>query len=539
MKKLILICLLGYLCVPTSTLTAQVAEPPPRQEEVIPSAPSGALIYGELINPDSLSPLRLLLTEHKLGYRNTAGESEILIELHPGKFLDGVLSGTRKKFRLRLPHKGAVYASLLLDNRVLLEDYVLFSDDSVMMSLDLRKMEVVFGGPDRDWMDAQYAVKRGEARDTFYSRRLMEQDKEEFLDRHNNRAEWEKYKREFGPSLNIIELGRDGADQSYAKMMNADYESIPGWKELQRHKADLTEDQYDLLETDLIGNYFGDELRSFLQYQYGVPKMKGQQDILDRMDLMIPELALKLKRDIDSIAPSTFSVGYNFLVTLWVKLEQMMTGDSFENIAIANFGGEVLDRLLASNLMYRVRFTPEKMDYWESYSDYINNPEWKKLAGDALYEYRTGQPVKEVVFYSQDGKEWSLQDFEGTPTLFYFYFSTCSNSEKYFKNYLWPLYQETADQQGYRLVAVSVDDDPSLWRANIPTYSSPELLNLNLPLASNKEWLERYHIDAYPRVMLIDSEGKLLSYNLQGNDYTDYRNRFLQVLEKTNENYTP
>lgn len=581
MKKQILICLLGLLCLPISITTAQVADSPgadflhrsspsvpfglrdshrggetrsdtlPEQNGLVDhsvakgqesessSASVGAVIYGELINPDSLSPLRLVMTEHKLGYRNTAGESEVLVDLESGKFLDGVMSSVRKKFRLRLPQEGAVYFSLVLGDRVLLEDYILFPSDSVMMSLDLRTMEIVFGGPDRGWMDAQYAVKRGEESDTFYSRRLMEQDREGFLERNNNRAEWEKYKQEFGPRLNIVELGRDGADESFARMINPDFGIIPGWKELQRYKADLSEDQYELLEADLIGNYFGEELRSFLQFQYGVPKMKGQQELLDRMDLMIPELFAKLKTAIDSLTPSTFSVGYNFLITLWVKLERMISGDSFEHISSAHFEGEVLDRLLASNLMYRIRFTPEQMDYWEDYAQSIQSPKWKELAEGSLEIYRTGQPVKTVAFQDLDGKEWNLRDFEGTPTLFYFYFSTCSNSERYFKNYLWPLYKETSGKEKYRLVAVSVDDDPTLWKANIPAYSSSELLNLNLPLAENKEWLEHYHIDAYPRAMLMDPEGKLLSFNLLGSDYADYRNRFIQLLDEADKISTP
>ena len=428
--------------------------------------------------------------------------------------------------------------SLLLQDRFILRDYVLFPGDSVMMAVDPRNWELVFGGPDAYWMDAQYAMKRGESSDTFYSRRLMEQDKESFLEQGNNREELERYRQEFGPELQVLELGRDGTDYSYRKLMEAKFELIPGWKELQFYKEGLAKDLYDLLEADLVGNYLSQEIRNFRQFQYGIPKMKGQQELLDRMDLMLPSLSEKIKEDIDLLEPSTFSARYNSLLTEWVKLERMIQGGSFEEIASANFEGEVLDRLLAGNLIARIQYSTEGWDYWENYAGLIQGQAWRALAETSLNAYQTGQVLAPVSWRDLDGKVWEPEDFAGKPTLFYFFFSTCSNSEKYFKNYLWPLYQETADQKGYRLVAVSVDGDRSLWKSELSTYSNPEILNLNMPLSEHESWLERYHIDAYPSTLLIDSAGRLLSFNLSGEDYSDYRDRFLKLLQDAEKNST-
>ncbi|PZX57603.1 cytochrome oxidase Cu insertion factor (SCO1/SenC/PrrC family) [Algoriphagus ratkowskyi] len=547
MHKFLFLCFLGQVCVVGSTIQAQdvnsnslseskVANHPKavpwngsEQKGGISSAQNGALIYGEIINPDSLGPLKLVYAEQKFSGRISTGEQEVTLIQEQGMFLDGVLNSQKKKFRIQVPQDSMVYVSLLLDGRVLLEDYLLHPSDSVMISMDLGRMNIVFGGPESVWMEAQFATKRG-GDNTFNSRILLEQDKENFLNQQDNRAQWEQYQEEFGPKLKIFDLGMDGADYAFSQLMDDDYAKIPGWNQLLVFKSAIPSDRFDLLQADLVGNYYAEILRSFRQYQYGIPQIKGQRELLDRMNLMLPELSRKIKIDLDSLEPNLISQGYYSLASEWVKLDRMISGEAFETIVTGNFQGGFLDKLLVGNLLDRIKFTADELKFWENYTVLIKSDTWKRLADKTLAKYQTGQVVDRVIWKDLAGKEWTLDDFKGKATLFYFYFSTCSNSEKYFKNYLLPLYQETAELANYQLVAVSVDDDQALWKSSLTTYSNTELINLNFPLSENKAWLNKYHIQGYPGTLLIDGEGRVLSFHLNGEDYKDYRDRFLKVL---------
>lgn len=502
------------------------------QEGAIPSAPSGALIYGEIINPDSLTPLEMQVSEYKFLPRVSPSTYQLMIEPELGQFLDGVLSHKIKKFRMEVPTDQPAYVSITLQERVLLEDYLLFPTDSVMLSLNLETMQIVFAGPSAPWLNAQYLIKRGEDSDTFDSRILLDNDRETYLDKNGNRAAWEQYKSQFGPELKILNIGQDGADYAIRELMDSDYRKIPGYQELQQSEPYLDRDCYELLKAELLGNYFSEKLKKFRQYQYGIPQVKGQQQLLDQMDRQLPALSKKILADIKGLKPSLISTGYNALLSEWVKLERLHTGASFEAIAKSHFDGEVLDRLLTGNLVDRIPYDATDWQSWEQYAEAIHSEPWKGIAGTELELYRTGQPVASVVWQDLDGREWSPSNFLGEPTLFYFYFSTCTHSANYFKNYLWPMYQELAGKVGFRLVAVSADNDQDLWRAHLREYSNPELLNLNFSMDKNSDWLERYHIRGYPSTLLMDEEGKLLSYSLKGENYQDYKERFLQLINK-------
>ena len=137
-----------------------------------------------------------------------------------------------------------------------------------------------------------------------------------------------------------------------------------------------------------------------------------------------------------------------------------------------------------------------------------------------------------------DGNSLTWDDLQGKPTLLYFYFSTCTHSARFFREYLWPLYQELGESKSLNLVAISIDNDQELWKKSIAEYSNPALTNLNLPIKDSKNWLDHYLIHSYPRVFLLDSSGNLLSLRVREDSYGALKASVLSLLESENKSST-
>lgn len=214
----------------------------------------------------------------------------------------------------------------------------------------------------------------------------------------------------------------------------------------------------------------------------------------------------------------------------WLKLRSIETGLSLRQEVLEEFRGESQNRLMATLVKEELARGNFDLGYLDEVLPQLSKGQWKTYLQGLQSSLKLGVPLQSVTFETLEGGSLSLEELTGEPTLFYFYFSTCAHSANYFDRFLWPIYQETAKQAGYRLLAVSIDDDPELWKSSIQEYSDPSLVNLNLPKSENKNWLDHYRITAFPRTILLDSKGRLLSLNLTGEDYENYKSNLLEYL---------
>src|SRR5690606_15932483 len=107
------------------------------QDGIRSSAPFGALIYGELINPDSLGPLRIVFSPLKTDLGQSLPVSTLEIRTTHGTCFDGVLDPRVRKFRIQLPEfSDHAYFSLYLDDRPLIEEFMVNPMDSMMVGID-------------------------------------------------------------------------------------------------------------------------------------------------------------------------------------------------------------------------------------------------------------------------------------------------------------------------------------------------------------------------------------------------------------------
>ncbi|MEB2787352.1 TlpA family protein disulfide reductase [Algoriphagus persicinus] len=541
MKKLLLICLLGYLCVPTSTSTAQVAESPPGtdlvyqpgfpgQEGESPSARLGALIYGELINPDSLTPLKLVFSPFSKELGQTLPDSSMEISTTHGTFFDGVLDPRVRKFRVRLPEATEMtYFSLYLNGRPLIEDFLISPQDSIKIGIDLQRSTMIFGGPQGDWMEAQYLVGRDRKQQEFDSpRALIEKDKEKYLDQEDYRAQLKEASQEFGASLQILELGKDHIDRDLATLLTKE-EDIPGMRILNSRKKLLTPAQYMQLRENLLGSYYARALSSIRRYGYLVGRAQNNLQAVGKIERTMPEILLQLKSQMEGFSEFNLSSGGIYFYKEWANMAAVLREEKFSDLVLHEFTGKIKNLLLYTYAMELVSRQQDPVQFLSGIIAKMDPSSYQTKLEKMEIRLSPQQPLRYAQFSNLEGMQMDTEDLKGKATLLYFYFSTCTHSANFFRTVLLPIYQEGIN--GLEIVAVSVDNDPILWKEQLSAYSDPVLTNLRLPSQVWRSWLDHYLITGYPRTMLIDPAGKVLSIWVPGRTEESFRTSLQALLQ--------
>lgn len=533
MKKILFICFLGGLCLAGSEVQSKVASPWSTPVPAIDTVGQGrgALIYGEIINPDSLRPVELVFSPLQLKPDLQWGQETFKPEIHHGEFFDGILDPRVQKFKVRLPYLTEVaYLSLKIGGRTVLENFLVFSSDSVMIGIDLSKFQLVFGGPQAAWFEAQYALQRAKEKHRFENPRLLfELDREKLFSTGENRENWANGNKEFGSRLRILEQGKDGLDWEIAAVLTPEFD-VPARNELENWKGKIPSNRFRLLQTELISAFLAQKLSSLRRYGVSMSRSLKDTSALAKIGEVYPEIQdhysirLKQMQDLNSS-------GYLNLIHEWVLFQASVDQRPVPDVILAGYEGAVRERLLFTTLYASINRSEDPEGVLTQYGDYFQLPQWREKWANLRSRYALNIPMLPARLTKLNGDTVTLDSFYGKPALLYFYFSTCTHSANFFKNYLWPLYKETADLAGYQLIAVSIDNDPELWKKSISEYSHPELTNLNLPSKQWRAWLDHYLFTGYPRTLLLDARGNLLSLRLKGENYEDFKSGFLLLLE--------
>ncbi|WP_026968197.1 TlpA family protein disulfide reductase [Algoriphagus terrigena] len=549
MKKNLFTCFLALLCLAGSPSSAQgrVADSPPGfslvdttgsvgQEGGIPSARVGegsVLIYGELVNPDSLAPLLLVTTPYYLDPNSSYLRSEQEIVPQPGEFFDGVLNPKVQKFSAVL-ELGARpgYFSLLLGDRPLLEDFLVYPDDSLKLSLDLLRMEVLFAGRNAAFYEAQYAVKREQRRSYFDApRQLITSRNAKLFKRPESLAKMAEFEGQFGAELLVLEPGKESLDYLLAGLEN------PVGLErqiavLDRFADQLSLEEYDLLRAETVCGFYYSGLSSYRKFHHPYVESLPEAE-KNAYRNRVGKLISEVKGQDFGLETRLVSAAFMNLGLELVILDAIWEGKSFLAAVDEAYSGEVADRIRAAYLSNYLSALPDQENYINKFLAVTKTYPWRERILSLERSHIPGDTIIPVSMVGLDGKTYDREDLTGKPTLLYFYFSTCSHSADYFKKHLFPLYQQTADL-GYQLIAVSVDQDPELWKSRIDRYSDPSILNLNLREEDKERWRSYYELYAYPKTMLLDEAGRIVDFDIRnlGTDSGSFRAGFLKLYHK-------
>jgi len=551
MKKLLLICLMGYLCLPISTLKAQskVAESPPGtdlvyqpgspgQEGESPSAPRGALIYGEIINPDSLGPLTLTFTSNYLSRSSAYSQVTIAPELKEGNFFDGVLDPRVRKFLVEVPdfHRPQ-YMTLKIGEHTILDKYLLFPSDSLKIGINLLEQQLNFAGPASGGFELQYQMKRMKAQEQFdRSRKIVLADPIALLDQEDYREQWEAQKSIFGARLEFEQFDQEGVESLLGQIENAKQE-LSGYDFLLAQNENiLSSEKLDLYKLEVLGQYYQPLLSRLYRFYFSELHRIYAGEELD-------ETHQKIKSLLESLPVNDFSELSRLVASNWLDMEldritllALIDKQSFFEVMNEQHAGELADRLSAGFLTQNLSSYPEPGSMLNQYLAQMEAGPWKDKVWAMKVAVVPGDPILDLELESLQNDTLSISKLTGKPSLLYFYFSTCPHSAHYFKDMLFPLYQKRAKSMGVDLIAISVDRDPDLWHSQLSEYSDPSIPNYRMLKDSKEVFKDYYEISGYPRTFLIDGKGVILSFGLSRSNYAAFETDFLKEVGRINSN---
>ncbi|WP_165967552.1 TlpA family protein disulfide reductase [Algoriphagus formosus] len=489
------------------------------------------LLYGELLNPDSLGPLSITVTPFYVAPRSTFLQEEVVIQPVKGEFYDGVMNGRTEKFEtvFQLSDRPA-YVSMVLGNRVLLDEYLVLPEDSIKLKLDLSRNTLVFAGKNRDFYEAQFAIKRLDHWRAFDSpRQLIIPESSKLLQRPGSQEKIEFFKGRFGSELLILQPGKESLDYLISQAEKGRELLAPQFEVLDFYREKLSVEQLDLLKAEIYGRFYFGILSTFRKFHY--PYVENRFEEEDRL-----LYRQRLQELVDRIGEEEFlkesqliSAGFLDLELERLILEALWENRSFLELVQEKHSAEFADRLQAAYLSnYLASHTGQAeilLDYLTETESYPWRDRLEKLKSATI----PGDPLEDAELISLSGDSLQVSELPAQPTLVYFYFSTCAHSANYFNNYLFPVYQALKNQNVH-LIAISVDEDVDLWKGRIDKYSHPSIPNYNLRGISKQRWKELYEINSFPRVMFLDEESRIRSFDIRPLGET--KEELLQELQK-------
>ncbi|PZV82292.1 thioredoxin-like protein [Algoriphagus aquaeductus] len=500
------------------------------------ASPSPALIYGELINPDSLGPLKVELIRHYTDRKSTFEKDDFLIETWPGEFFDGVVDPRAQKFSLSIPDLiQPAYLSLTIQNRPLLDRYLIFPGDSLKIGINLAQSTLVFGGPAAAQMEAQFQLRRIKLQNEFdQPRKIVVSNADDLLDQEDNRERWEANQVKFSSKLEFEKYGSEGLDKILGSLQNQDTLlcQIDEWLDL--FGKNLSEQKKDLIRLDAFSGQLLGPVSMINRFYY--QELRGQlqgEAWTEKLDLILNALLVFKEGAFD---PESRKISASYLDFQMERLAliSLIKGISFHDAVEQTYQGELADKLKASFLIQNLKRYPDPKALIDLYSKTVQSPFWRNRIQQLGASTIPGGTLISLELEDTLGNRILTSSLPAKPTLIYFYFSTCVHSAHYFQDLLWPLYKVMAKEMGVSLIAISVDKDRNLWLKRLPEYSNLEIPNYRLTESNKQKLVDYYEFSGYPRTFFIDADRRILSFGLDRTDSAKFTRSFLTILSAIN-----
>ena len=305
-------------------------------------------------------------------------------------------------------------------------------------------------------------------------------------------------------------------------------ENIPGYRVLESRKGYLTSVQYNMLKADLLGRYYAEAISTIRRFGYSVAKAHQNSQAVSRIEGLMPEILAGLKAQMDQLENEELSGGEVYFYKEWASFQAALTDQEYRDLVAREFQKKTKNTLLYVYAMERVSSQEDPVLFLAETVGAMDASSYRSELKAMQTRLSPNQPIRFAEFTSLDGAHFDTEDLKGKPTLLYFYFSTCTHSANFFQQVLKPI--EQAGMDDLQLVAISVDNDPELWKSQLTTYSDPKLTNWLLPRNDWRGWLDHYLITGYPRTMLLDAEGNILSIWVKGRTESSFRSNLDSLL---------
>lgn len=143
-------------------------------------------------------------------------------------------------------------------------------------------------------------------------------------------------------------------------------------------------------------------------------------------------------------------------------------------------------------------------------ANYVQDNRIKELLLQFQTKYLVGKPAFNFSLKDSSGRNFRLSDFSGKVVLIDFWYTGCGNCVR-----LIPFMEMIESRflgKGVVYVSVSIDSEKSLWINSLKSRKYTTSYSINLLSTGDNTidpLIKYYEITAYPRLILIDSEGNL------------------------------
>jgi cytochrome oxidase Cu insertion factor (SCO1/SenC/PrrC family) len=495
------------------------------------SIQSSVLIYGELINPDSLGPLIMTSIPYYVDPNSQFGYVSREIKTQPGEFFDGVLNSGVRKFTEVMPVTNRTgYFSLTIGDRSLIDKFLVIPGDSIKLNLDLRNNHISFAGKNSAFYELQYLLAREENRKAFQApQQLVLGAKSSLLQKKENLDKISFYQQQFGNSLEVISSPKVNLQNQVDLLENPKKALDTRLDYLRFFGEELDNGLLELIRLDLMAEHYRGVIASIRNFSWEKLPSEFSPEELDSVQVRLRSLLENLPGLEASRSAKLVSRGFLGMEVERLVLLGLIKGESLLSGIQASHEEEMADRIKAGFLSRYLAQYPEPEAVLENYLNTMSFDPWVSRVKSLKRSHIPGDPFLDYTMINDHGDSVGSSSFKGKPTLVYVYFSTCRHSADFFNDFLFPLYRETSSLD-YDLVAISVDEDQELWRSRLGKYSDPSITNLNISGEERESFIKTYEIFGFPKVFILDELGVIQSFKIEGWDQESRKAHVLQHL---------
>ncbi|WPR76272.1 TlpA family protein disulfide reductase [Algoriphagus sp. NG3] len=545
MKKTILICLVGLLCLPTSTLLAQVADSPgadflhrssptvsPEQgdthrggvtrSDTLPennglvdhsaakgqeseSSSAEVVIYGEIRGDVDSDQVEAKIYSNLLDVSSNIPSATVhSLPLELGHLYSGNIG--LKTFQFTLPMEGELgYLDIRIGKSHPLDMFLVAAGDSVRIHLDLQNGRTIFTGPDADAFRLQAEIHQKLQEDRLSDNPVMfTPDRNRFL---SDPEDLQLYKEisstyQSGWSRKLDFLDSEELIYQHAKKQMGSAPDLEEYLQvLANHKDKLDKKRYAILKADIIGRTQMQPLDFFFR---NLAQDHRYQDVFDSY-----RSAMESLWDGDEV-PAVKSYFFGEYLYLRTNIQVNLDATSLVT-ASEELPQQQKELVLAKAIVKNFRRIPDLHKSVEAVLQQVQAPWIANELNQLIARQAEGSTLPHIGFEDREGKETFPQEWQGKVVLLDLWLVGCKACAGFYQERLLPLYEEFGDREDFLIATVAVDKDRDNWIKGLESgnYTDPGFTNL-YAAGYNHPFLDHYKISAFPSYMLIGKDGRIL-----------------------------
>ena len=541
MKKTVLICLMGLLCLPISTLTAQVADSPgadllhrsrpdvsfglgdthrsgetrsdtlPEQNGLVDhsvatgqegessSAQSEGMLYLEISIGQELDSLSLRFWDHLISERMnvTPGTGKMIAGAEGNMF-----EGSRKFQVFTSPFAKADrhgFFSVNLGRDKLIRQWIYFPEDRVRIRADRTEGALLFGGPDAAFYRLQYEVDRVFKEDQFNADPILFSSNREFY-RSDSLSEkrWQQSRArpyDLYVKMQLISNAEEGWEE-FEKYSSTAWLEHPAIGILDRYSTGLSAERLNLVEAWIKGQILFTGI--------------NKADLAWPAILQDPGKMAKLREWVDGFYLQDQEYSHPLLAQAVFQFSMMKaqaTQTPMEQV-YGELPNPLREEVIAYYILDNFNRMEERLPKIISKNLPLLQSKWIKARFENLLT-NVREPFAPEVIFLPDGSQLDPTLLQGKTVLIHFWISGCKFCLEEHRRVMVHLSEKYRGREDVLIMTVNGDANKENWKKSLATgkYTSESSLNTWVP--QNTGILKSYSVYSFPQKMVISKDGTI------------------------------